>query len=152
MTCFWQELDSTAQFRKTRIMPIYEYQCGNCDNTLEVLQKISDDPLIQCPACHRQELKKLMSAASFRLKGEGWYETDFKTGDKKQLAESESAASSDSKASDGAGVASADKADGGEKPAVKESKENKQSKGADQKSSSPGEAATNNPKAKTADV
>ena len=130
-------------------MPIYEYQCGNCDNTLEVLQKISDDPLIQCPACHRQELKKLMSAASFRLKGGGWYETDFKTGDKKQLAESESAASSDSKASDAAGAA---KADSGEKPTVKESKENKQSKGANQKSSSPGETATNKPKAKTADV
>tara|TARA_B100002003_G_scaffold232644_1_gene244664 strand:- start:998 stop:1390 length:393 start_codon:yes stop_codon:yes gene_type:complete len=130
-------------------MPIYEYQCGNCDNKLEALQKISDDPLTQCPACDRQELKKLISAASFRLKGSGWYETDFKTGDKRQLAESESVASSDSKANDTAGT---DKAGSGEKPTVKESKENKQSKGANQKSRSPGETATNKPKAKTADV
>jgi putative FmdB family regulatory protein len=57
---------------------------------MEALQKISDEPLKDCPVCHKPELSKLISAASFRLKGGGWYETDFKTGGKKQLAESDS--------------------------------------------------------------
>ncbi|NKB31932.1 MAG: zinc ribbon domain-containing protein [Pseudomonadales bacterium] len=78
-------------------MPIYEYQCEQCAHRLEALQKISDDPLQDCPECNQASLKKLLSAASFRLKGAGWYETDFKTGDKKQLAESDSAASKESK-------------------------------------------------------
>ena len=68
-------------------MPIYEYQCGSCGHSLEALQKISDAPLLDCPACGAANLQKLVSAASFRLKGGGWYETDFKTGDKKQLAD-----------------------------------------------------------------
>lgn len=71
-------------------MPIYEYQCAKCGHRLEALQKISDAPLTECPACHAEELKKLVSAASFRLKGGGWYETDFKTEGRKQLAESDS--------------------------------------------------------------
>ena len=71
-------------------MPIYEYQCEQCGHRMEALQKISADPLKECPQCEQQSLKKLVSAASFRLKGGGWYETDFKTGDKKQLAESDS--------------------------------------------------------------
>lgn len=57
---------------------------------MEALQKISADPLTNCPACGKADLLKLISAASFRLKGSGWYETDFKTGNKKQLAESDS--------------------------------------------------------------
>ena len=69
-------------------MPIYEYQCGSCSHSLEALQKISDGPLLDCPACGSPSLQKLVSAASFRLRGGGWYETDFKTGDKKQLADS----------------------------------------------------------------
>jgi putative FmdB family regulatory protein len=71
-------------------MPIYEYQCALCEHKMEALQKMSDDPLTDCPECAKPGLKKLISAASFRLKGSGWYETDFKTGDKKQLAESDS--------------------------------------------------------------
>ena len=67
-------------------MPIYEYQCTACDKEIEVLQKISDAPLQECPACGESALKKKISAAAFRLKGGGWYETDFKTGDKKNLA------------------------------------------------------------------
>ncbi len=59
-------------------MPIYEYQCRRCERRVEVLQKISDPPLADCPECGRPELRKLVSAASFRLKGGGWYETDFK--------------------------------------------------------------------------
>jgi putative FmdB family regulatory protein len=60
-------------------MPIYEYRCGACDHYLDALQKISDVPLRECPACGESALKRLMSAPSFRLKGSGWYETDFKT-------------------------------------------------------------------------
>lgn len=67
-------------------MPIYEYECQACGHQLEALQKISDAPLIECPVCGEPQLKKLISAAAFRLKGGGWYETDFKTGDKKNLA------------------------------------------------------------------
>ncbi len=66
-------------------MPIYEYQCEQCGHKLEKLQKISDEPLKTCPQCGNQSLKKMVSAAAFRLKGGGWYETDFKTGDKKNV-------------------------------------------------------------------
>lgn len=76
-------------------MPIYEYQCGACGHQLEALQKMSDAPLKECPACNKLELSKLISASGFRLKGDGWYETDFKTGNKKNLAGSDSASSGD---------------------------------------------------------
>lgn len=59
-------------------MPIYEYQCKSCGHEFEAIQKITDDPLKDCPACGDLELSKLVSAAGFRLKGGGWYETDFK--------------------------------------------------------------------------
>ena len=65
-------------------MPIYEYQCQDCGESLEILQKISDEPAKDCPACGKSALKKKVSAAAFRLKGGGWYETDFKTGNKKK--------------------------------------------------------------------
>lgn len=65
-------------------MPFYEYQCGDCGHRLEVLQKISDEPLVFCPQCNAASLKKLISASAFRLKGSGWYETDFKNGDQKK--------------------------------------------------------------------
>lgn len=64
-------------------MPIYEYQCAACGHAFETIQKMSDDPLVECPACARAQLQKLVSAAGFRLKGGGWYETDFKGGAKK---------------------------------------------------------------------
>ncbi len=81
-------------------MPIYEYQCQDCQHQLEALQKINDEPLSDCPSCGKPALKKLISAAGFRLKGQGWYETDFKTGSKKNLADSgtESAGSNTAKA------------------------------------------------------
>ena len=60
-------------------MPFYEYECPNCGYRDEVLQKISDKPLKKCPTCGKNGLKKLMSAPVFRLKGSGWYETDFKS-------------------------------------------------------------------------
>ena len=67
-------------------MPFYEYECTKCGHEEEVLQKISDKPLKKCPACGKLSLKKKVSAAAFRLKGGGWYETDFKSGKKKNLA------------------------------------------------------------------
>lgn len=65
-------------------MPIYEYECGSCGHRLEVIQKMSDPLLKDCPACGQATLKKLMSAAGFHLKGKGWYATDFKGGGTKQ--------------------------------------------------------------------
>lgn len=67
-------------------MPIYEYQCSNCGHDFETLQKASEDPLTDCPKCGEASLKKKISAAGFRLKGGGWYETDFKSGKKKNVA------------------------------------------------------------------
>lgn len=93
-------------------MPIYEYQCTACDKEIEVLQKISDEPLQTCPVCGESALKKKISAAAFRLKGGGWYETDFKTGDKKNLA-----GGSDKPAS----------SDGGDKPAKPSDSDSKKS-------------------------
>jgi putative FmdB family regulatory protein len=60
-------------------MPFYEYQCSNCGHALEAMQKVSDPPLKKCPHCGKPQLQKLMSAPVFRLKGGGWYETDFKS-------------------------------------------------------------------------
>ena len=65
-------------------MPIYEYVCQACGHDLEALQKLSDAPLTECPKCGKAELKKMVSAAGFRLKGAGWYETDFKKGSDKK--------------------------------------------------------------------
>ena len=67
-------------------MPFYEYQCTKCGHEEEVLQKISDKPLRKCAACGKSTMKKKVSAAAFRLKGGGWYETDFKSGSKKNVA------------------------------------------------------------------
>ena len=67
-------------------MPIYEYQCGDCQYTLEAVQKMADAPLTECPQCKQPSLVKKVSAAGFRLSGSGWYETDFQSGNKKNLA------------------------------------------------------------------
>jgi putative FmdB family regulatory protein len=75
-------------------MPIYEYQCEACSHGLEALQKLSDAPLVDCPACGKASLKKQISAAGFRLSGGGWYETDFKSGKKKNIAGDASSSSS----------------------------------------------------------
>ena len=66
-------------------MPIYGYVCKDCEHRFDVLQKMSDDPLVHCPDCGEPTLRKELSAPKFRLKGQGWYETDFKTGDKRNL-------------------------------------------------------------------
>jgi putative FmdB family regulatory protein len=67
-------------------MPIYEYECKDCGHVFDALQKMSDDPLRDCPDCGKPELKKRLSAPNFRLKGGGWYETDFKDKNKRNLA------------------------------------------------------------------
>ncbi len=59
-------------------MPIYEYQCHACEHVFELIQKISDAPVTECPQCTKAEVVKLVSAPKFKLKGSGWYETDFK--------------------------------------------------------------------------
>lgn len=59
-------------------MPIYEYRCESCGHELEAMQKMADAPLTECPECKKSTLTKLISAAGFRLKGTGWYQTDFK--------------------------------------------------------------------------
>lgn len=70
-------------------MPIYEYACRNCEHTLDALQKMSDDPLLECPECGEPQLKRLISAPRFRLKGQGWYETDFKKDNQRNLSKSD---------------------------------------------------------------
>ena len=83
-------------------MPIYEYACKNCEHTLDALQKISDEPLVDCPECGEPTLRKLLSAPRFRLKGAGWYETDFKKDNQRNVhkGDSEPAAGKSEKKSD----------------------------------------------------
>ena len=78
-------------------MPIYEYRCDACGQELEKIQRMSDEPLTNCPGCGEDRLRRLVSAAGFRLKGGGWYETDFKKVGKRNLHDSASggAASTD---------------------------------------------------------
>ena len=90
-------------------MPIYEYACVSCDHHLEALQKMSEDPLVFCPECGEESLRKKVSAAAFVLKGSGWYETDFKNSGKEKPkdakagdGQSASKTSSDTKSGEGA--------------------------------------------------
>jgi putative FmdB family regulatory protein len=86
-------------------MPFYEYECSNCGYRDEVLQKITDKPLKKCPSCGKSSLKKLMSAPVFRLKGSGWYETDFKSDAEKKrnlVGEEREEKKADAKADDSA--------------------------------------------------
>ena len=90
-------------------MPIYEYACVSCDHHLEALQKMSEDPLVFCPECGEESLRKKVSAAAFVLKGSGWYETDFKNSGKEKPKDakasgeqSASKSSSDTKSGEGA--------------------------------------------------
>lgn len=100
-------------------MPIYEYRCQSCGAELEKLQKISDPVLVECPECGNDSLVKLVSAASFRLKGGGWYESDFKTGKKKNGVGEADSASSD-KTSGAAESSSADASKDSPKGSAKE--------------------------------
>jgi len=90
-------------------MPIYAYKCGSCGHAKDVLQKISDDPLTDCPACGKPSFSKQLTAAGFQLKGSGWYATDFKGGSSgttaAPAATDGAAASSDSSGGDTATAA-----------------------------------------------
>lgn len=91
-------------------MPIYAYACKECDHSLDALQKIADEPLVDCPECGAAALKRLLSAPRFRLKGKGWYETDFKTGNQRNLhGDKESSKSADKESSKSTDKASGDK-------------------------------------------
>ncbi len=69
-------------------MPIYEYRCKKCGHEVDVLQKLGEPPLQICPACNEEALQRMISAPRFRLKGAGWYETDFKKDNRRNLADS----------------------------------------------------------------
>ena len=97
-------------------MPIYEYACGTCEHRFETIQRASEEPLKDCPACGASALKKLLSAPVFRLKGGGWYETDFKTGNKKNISGSDESNGKDNGQDNGEGsskAASSEKAGDG---------------------------------------
>lgn len=94
-------------------MPIYEYQCEACGHEMDALQKISDAPLTDCPECGAPALKKKISAAAFRLKGSGWYETDFKQNGRKNVLDAgdksaDKTSSDGKKAGDGKTTTTAD--------------------------------------------
>src|SRR6056297_859701 len=99
--------------REFETMPIYEYQCRECSHRLEKIQKMSDSPLTRCPECGKDALTKLVSAAGFRLKGGGWYETDFKKDGKRNLAGDDSG-KSDKKSSSGSDAKSDSKSKSGD--------------------------------------
>jgi putative FmdB family regulatory protein len=116
-------------------MPIYEYRCGACGHELDALQKMTDGPLRKCPECGKSQLRRLVSAPSFRLKGGGWYETDFKgNGEKKRnLVETASSDSSDSSSTSDSSKDSASK----ETPAKVAEAKSADSKSADSESKKP---------------
>jgi putative FmdB family regulatory protein len=92
---------AAATFRDgEQCVPIYEYACKSCDHTLDALQKMNDDPLVDCPECGEVALKRLISAPRFRLKGQGWYETDFKKDNQRNLAKGDTEAAPSSKSDD----------------------------------------------------
>lgn len=129
-------------------MPIYEYQCKECGHVFDALQKMSDSPLLDCPACNKPELRKLLSAPNFRLKGGGWYETDFKDKNQRNLAEgstsseSSSAAKSADKSAD---KSSSDKSSGDKSSSDKVSSDKSASTASDKSSST----ASDKPAAKS---
>jgi putative FmdB family regulatory protein len=99
-------------------MPIYEYECKGCGHVFDALQKMSDDPHTDCPDCGKPELRKLLSAPNFRLKGGGWYETDFKDKNKRNLAgDSGSTAPASAASKSDSGGAKAGGKTGGSDPA-----------------------------------
>jgi len=80
-------------------VPIYEYRCESCSHKLEKLQRMSDGKLVDCPECEQPALKRLVSASAFRLTGSGWYETDFKKDNQRNLADSSGKGASGNKSS-----------------------------------------------------
>ena len=85
-------------------MPIYGYACKSCEHTFDVLQKMNDPVLVDCPDCGTANLRKQLSAPKFRLKGKGWYETDFKSGEKRNIAGDTDQSSTDKSSTDKSGT------------------------------------------------
>ena len=104
-------------------MPIYEYRCGNCSHEMEAIQKISEAPLVDCPQCETAGLRKKISPVAFRLKGSGWYETDFKSGQQRNLAGADNGSAKDQPSGNG-GEAAASASDGAGSDAGKDAKKN----------------------------
>ena len=124
-------------------MPFYEYECENCKFYTELLQKVTDAPLKKCPSCGKNTMKKLVSAPVFRLKGGGWYETDFK-GDKENKRNLAVEKDADSSSSDDAkpAKAGADAKAGDAKPAAAETAKSGESKSAESKTASGGSSGS----------
>jgi putative FmdB family regulatory protein len=100
-------------------MPIYEYRCSACGHKLESLQRLSDAPLVSCPACGKDTLTKLVSAAGFQLKGSGWYATDFKNSGAKPPTKDAAKPDAKTEASSGAaGEAKSDSSTKADAPAA----------------------------------
>lgn len=91
-------------------MPMYEYQCNACSGTFETIRKFSDPPLTECRLCGAEGVRKLLSAPAFRLKGGGWYETDFKSGNQRNVVKGDSDGGGKS---DSAGASRSDGGDSG---------------------------------------
>ncbi len=134
-------------------MPFYEYQCKSCGHELEAMQKVSDTPLKKCPHCGKSQLTRLMSAPVFRLKGGGWYETDFKGDKDKQRnladrpdapkdAKDTDAKAKDEKGKEGQDAKSETKADA---PSAKESPTTGKEKPADKPADKPSRNAAEKP-------
>jgi putative FmdB family regulatory protein len=130
-------------------MPFYEYECSSCRYYSEVLQKISDKPLKKCPSCGKNTFKKLISAPVFRLKGSGWYETDFKTDkdNKRNLAggEKEDAPAKSESATDSKSESAAAGADAKTETKAEAKTDGKSESKADAKSGAKGDAAASTP-------
>ena len=137
---------------KLENMPFYEYECGNCRFYVEVLQKISDQPLKKCPSCGKNALKKLVSAPVFRLKGSGWYETDFKSDqeNKRNLAGTEKDESSSDNKAETKDAASADSKSESKSDAKGDAKDAKDAKGDAKGAKGGGKAETKTAKASPA--
>ncbi len=122
-------------------MPIYEYQCQDCGHEMEKLQRMSDAPLVDCPSCEKPALKKLISAAAFRLKGSGWYETDFKKEGKRNLAEGSDGAKPNDKSSSKSSDAGSDGKKSTDSQSVASASTSKPDKNKDSKTSTTASSA-----------
>ena len=127
-------------------MPFYEYQCSACGSHHEELQKISARPLRKCPACGRSTLRRLVSAPVFRLKGGGWYETDFK-GDKENKRNLAGADKEEPKAEVKADAKTEAKPEA--KPAAEKAEKTEAPKAVEKASRGASKAAAKKPKAKS---
>ena len=99
-------------------MPIYAYKCDTCGFAKDVLQKLSDSPLTDCPTCHAPAFRKQLTAAGFQLKGSGWYVTDFKGGNTGKPAATEDKSASGGEAADTKAPSGAADADAAKKTEV----------------------------------